>query len=205
MSLVGELTYFLGLQVKQTEEGIFVSQSKYAKNLIHKFGLESVKNRRTPIGTTVKFNKDDEGVAIDQSMYRSMICSLLYLTASRLYISLSVGICARYQANPKESHLVDVKNIIKYVNGTTEYIIRFTKNTTSRLVGYSDADWAGCPEDRKSTSEGCFYLGNNLVSWFSKKQNIISLSTAKTEYIVAGNNCTQLIWMQQMLCDHAIP
>src|ERR1044072_1808615 len=104
-----------------------------------------------------------------------MIGSLLYLTASRPNITFAVGVCARYQAQPKASHLMQVKIIIKYVNGTSEYGILYTYSTASTLIGYCDADWPGCSDDRKSTSGGCFFLGSNLISWFSKKQNCVSL------------------------------
>ena len=204
MSMVGELNYFLGLQVKQSNDGIFISQSKYAKNLVKKFGMDSAKHLKTPMGTNEKLSKDDNGVPVDPTLYRSMIGSLLYLTASRPDIAFSVGVCARYQANPKESHVGAVKRIIRYVNGTADYGIWFSKDTNSSLAGYSDADWAGNADDRKSTSGGCFYLGNNLVSWFRKKQNSISLSTAEAEYIAAGSCCTQLLWMKQMLEDYGI-
>ncbi|XP_060966410.1 uncharacterized mitochondrial protein AtMg00810-like [Cannabis sativa] len=202
MSMVGELTYFLGLQVKQSDEGTFVTQSKYAKNLVKKFGLEKAKHTNTPMSTTLKLSKDEQGVRVDQTLYRSMIGSLLYLTASRPDICYSVGVCARYQANPMESHLSAVKRIIRYVNSTIDFGIWFSKDTNSNLVCFSDADWAGNADDRKSTSGGCFYLGNNLVSWHSKKQNSISLSTAEAEYIAAGSCCTQLLWMKQMMADY---
>ncbi|CAM8975301.1 unnamed protein product [Rhodiola kirilowii] len=133
-----------------------------------------------------------------------MIGSLLYLTASRLDIAYAVGVCARYQADPKKSHLLQVKRIIKYVCGTVDFGIWYTKDTNPHLVGYCDADWAGNAKDRKSTSGGCFFLGNNLVSWFSKKQNSISLSTAEAEYIAAGSSCTQLLWMKQMLSEYRV-
>ncbi|XP_039119056.1 secreted RxLR effector protein 161-like [Dioscorea cayenensis subsp. rotundata] len=133
-----------------------------------------------------------------------MIGSLLYLTASRPDISFSVGVCARYQATPKESHLTAVKRIIRYVHGTAEYGIWYSKDSNSHLAGYSDADWAGNIDDRKSTSGGCFYLGNNLVTWYRKKQSSISLSTAEVEYIAAGICCTQLLWMKQMLEDYVL-
>ncbi|XP_062103435.1 uncharacterized protein LOC133814503 [Humulus lupulus] len=136
MSMVGELTYFLGLQVKQSEDGTFISQSKYAKNLVKKFGMESAKHAKTPMGTIVKLTKDESGVKVDPTLYRSMIGSLLYLTASCPDISYSVGVCARYQGDPMESHVTAAKRIICYVNGNAD--------------------------DRKSTSGGCFYLGNNL-------------------------------------------
>ncbi|CAM8895696.1 unnamed protein product [Rhodiola kirilowii] len=196
MSMVGELSYFLGLQVKQKMEGIFISQSKYATNLIKKFDLEKASHKRTPAATHVKITKDEAGTSVDQTLYRSMIGSLLYLTASRPDIAHDVGVCARYQANPKESHLMNVKSIIKYVCGTADYGLWYTKDTNSCLVGYCDVDWAGNIEDRKSKSGGCFFLGNNLVSWFSKKHNSISLSTAEAEYIAAGSCCTQTLWMK---------
>ena len=196
MSMVGELTYFLGLQVKQQPEGIFISQSKYALNLIKRFGFENGKTFETPMSTTLKLSKDSNGKSIDPKLYRSMIGSLLYLTASRPDIALSVGICARYQSDPKESHLIAVKRIIRYVASTLNLSLWYPYETSVQLAGYSDADWAGNLDDRKSTSGGCFFIGNCLVSWFSKKQNPISLSTAEVEYIAAGNACTQLVWMQ---------
>ena len=121
------------------------------------------------MGTNEKLSKDENGVLVDLTLYRSMIGNLLYLTASRPDIAFSVGVCARYQANSKKSHVGAVKWIIRYVNGTADYGIWFSKDTNSSIAGYSDADWAGNADDRKSTSGGCFYLGNNLVSWFSKK------------------------------------
>lgn len=202
MSMVGELSYFLGLQVKQLQEGIFISQAKYAHSLIKKFGLDKEKASNTPMSTTTKLTKDENSEDVDVSLYRSMIGSLLYLTASRPDLCLSVGICARYQAFPKKSHLAAVKRIIKYVNGTSNYGIFYSKDTNDTLVGFCDSDWAGCADDRKSTSGGCFLLGNNLISWHSKKQNSVSLSTAEAEYIALGSCCTQLIWMKQMLLDY---
>ncbi|CAL8162045.1 unnamed protein product [Prunus armeniaca] len=204
MSLVGELNYFLGLQIKQSHDGIFVSQSKYAKKLVTKFGLEGAKSARTPMSTSAKIHRDLHGKSVDQTLYRSMIRSLLYLTASRPDISFSVGVCARFQSDPKESHLFAVKRIIKYVSGTIEFGLWYTYDTCVNLVGYSDADWAGCSDDRKSTSGGVFYVGNNLVAWHSKKQNSVSLSTPEAEYVAAGSCCTQLLWMRQMLEDYGL-
>ncbi|CAM8917209.1 unnamed protein product [Rhodiola kirilowii] len=204
MTMVGELSYFLELQVKQTMDGIFISQSKYARNLIKKFDLEKAAHKRTPATTHVKITKDEGGTSVYQTFYMSMIGSLLYLTASRPDIAHVVGVCARYQDNPKERHLMNVKRIIKYVCGTVDYGLRYTKDTNSCLVGYCDADWAGNAEDRKSTSGGCFFLCNNLVSWFSKKQNSISLSTVEEKYIAAGSYCTQMLWMKQMLEEYGV-
>jgi hypothetical protein len=199
MSMIGELNYFLGLQVKQTAEGIFISQSKYARDLVKRFGLDGKIRARTPMSTSVKISCDLVGKSVDPSLYRSMIGSLLYLTASRPDIAFSVGVCARFQANPKESHLTVVQRIIRYVNDTLSYGIWYSRETNLVVAGYSDADWAGNADDRKSTSGGCFYVGNNLVAWMSKKQASISLSTAEAEYIAAGSCCTQLLWMKTLL------
>jgi hypothetical protein len=156
MSLVGELTYFLGFQVKQMEDTIFISQSKYAKNIVKKFGMDNGGHKRTPAATHLKLTKDENGV-VDQSMYRSMIESLLYLTASRPDITFAVGVCARYQAEPKMSHLIQVKRILKYINNISDYGILYSHNENSMLIGYCDVDWPGSADDKKSTSRGCFF------------------------------------------------
>ncbi|KAG7547174.1 Zinc finger CCHC-type [Arabidopsis suecica] len=202
MSMVGELNYFLGLQITQSAEGIFISQSTYAKNLIKRFDMQTSKTARTPLSTASKLTKDEAGQAVDQKLYRAMIGSLLYLTASRPDLCYSVGLCARYQACPRVSHLNAVKRIIKYVKGTVEYGLFYTKHTNHNLAGFCDADWSGCLDGRRSTSGGCFFLGNNLIAWHSKKQNCVSISSTQAEYIAMGSCCTQLLWMKQMLADY---
>ena len=187
-----------------TRSSIFLSQSKYAKNLVKKFGLEFASSVRTPMSPNVKLFVNLLGKSVDSSFYKSMIGSLLYLTTSRPNISYNVGVCARYQANPKESHMIALKKIIKYVETTTDFGVWYSKDTNNVLTGYSDTDWAGNTNDRKSTSGGCFYVGNNLVSRISKKQNSISLSTTEAEYIPADSCCTQLLWMQKLLHDYGI-
>ncbi|CAM8954006.1 unnamed protein product [Rhodiola kirilowii] len=121
MSILGEMTYFLELQVKQKSDGIFISQSKYARNLIKKVELDKATHKRTPEVTHVNITKDEAGTSVDQTFYMLMIGSLLYLTTSRPDIAYVVRVCARYQTNPKESHLMNVKRIIKYVYGTSDY------------------------------------------------------------------------------------
>nr|XP_023922506.1 uncharacterized protein LOC112033957 [Quercus suber] len=121
------------------------------------------------MSSLTKLSLDAASVDVDPTLYRSTIGSLLYLVASRPNIAFSVGVCARFQAVPKECYLTTVKRIIRYINGTFDYGIWYSKGSNECLVGYLDADWVGCIDDRKSTSGGCFYLGNNLVSWMSKK------------------------------------
>ena len=121
MSMVGELTYFLGLQVKQTDSGIYINQAKYARNLVKRFGLDNAAHSRTPMATYVKLTNDHSGESVDVTLYKSKIGCLLYLTASRPNIAFSVDVCSRFQSNPKVSHLNAVKRIIKYVSGTCDY------------------------------------------------------------------------------------
>ena len=168
------------------------------------FGLESASSVRTSMSPNVKLTIDLLGKSVDPFLYRSMIGSLLYLTASRPDISYSVGMCARYQVNPKESHMAALKRIIKYVKTTAEFGVWYSNDTSDVLTGYSNANWVGIADDRKSTSGGCFYVGNNIVSWMSKKQNSISSSTVEAKYIVVGSCCTQLLWMQKLLHDYGI-
>ena len=155
-----------------------------------KFGLDSTSFVRTPVSPKVKLTIDLLGKSVDSSLYRSMIGSLFYLTTNRPDISYSVEVCARYQANPKESHMIALKRIIKYVKITADFGVWYNKNTNDVLVGYSDANWARNADDRRSTWEGGFYVGNNLVSWMSKMHNSISLSITEAKYIAAGSCCT---------------
>ena len=166
--------------------------------------MDNASHKRTPAATHLKLSKDENGVVVDQSMYMSMIGSLLYLTASRLDITFAVGVCARYQAEPKMSHLTQLNRILKYINSTSDYVIYYSHSENSKLIGYCDADGAYSADDRKSTSGGCFCLGNNQISWFSKKQNYVSLSITKVEYIAAGSSYSQLVWMKQMLKEYYV-
>ncbi|KAA0062326.1 putative mitochondrial protein [Cucumis melo var. makuwa] len=166
--------------------------------------MHKAKPKRTPVATHLKMTKDINGEKVDTNLYRSIIGSLLYLIASRPDIAFAVGVCARYQVDPRTSHLHSAKRILKYVSGTFNYGIWYTFDTTGVLVGYCDADWAGCSDDRKSTSGGCFFLGNNVAAWFSKKQNSVSPSTAEAKYIAAGSSCSQPMWMKQMLEEYGM-
>jgi hypothetical protein len=202
MSMMGELKYFLGFQVKQLQEGTFISQTKYTQDILTKFGMKDAKPIKTPMGTNGHLDLDTGGKSVDQKVYRSMIGSLLYLCASRPDIMLSVCMCARFQADPKEVHLRVVKRILRYLVRTPKFGLWYPKGSSFDLLGYSDADWAGCKINRKSTSGTCQFLGRSLVSWASKKQNSVALSTVEAEYIAAGHCCTQLLWMRQTLRDY---
>ena len=144
------------------------------------------------------------GKGADQTKYRGLIGSLLYFIASRPDIMFVVCLCARFQANPKESHLKAAKRILKYLKGTTNVGLWYPSHCPIHLIGYSDSDFAGCKLDRKSTSATCHLLGSSLISWHSKKQACVALSTAEVEYIAAGSCCSQILWLKQQLEDFGL-
>ena len=199
MSLLGELTYFLGLQVQKNKYGIFLSQTKYLKPILKRYGMEDSKPVCTPMVTGCSLSSNDESTTVHQPTYRSMIGSLLYLIGTRPNIMHAVGIVGRFQENPKESHLQVVKRIFKYLQGTQDFGLWYHRDTELTLHAYTDADWIGSVDDRNSTSSGAFCIGSRLVSWFSKKQSSIALSTAEAEYVAAASCCTKLLWMMQTL------
>jgi len=190
MSMFGEMNFFLSLKIVQSDKGIFISQSKYMKELLKKFGMEDSNPVGTPMVTGCKLSKDDDSPKENKKRYRSMIGGLLYLTQTRPDIMNVVGLVGRFQVDPKEYHVVAVKRIFRYLKGTIDYELWYPKDDNFTLHTYIDADWAGDVDDRKSTSGGAFFLGRRLVSWISKKQEAISLSTVEAEYIEAANNCT---------------
>ncbi|GJV27490.1 putative ribonuclease H-like domain-containing protein, partial [Tanacetum coccineum] len=152
MSSMGELTFFLGLQVKQKEDGIFISQDKYVNEILNKFGFSDVKTARTHMETQKALLKDADGEDVDEHLYRSMIGSLMYLTSSRYDIIFTVCACARFQVNPKVSHLYAVKRIFRYLKGQPKLGLWFPKDSPFDLVVYTDSDYAGASLDRKSTT-----------------------------------------------------
>ncbi|KAJ9557281.1 hypothetical protein OSB04_011895 [Centaurea solstitialis] len=202
MSMMGELNFFLGIQVKQNPEGIFINQSKYIKDMLKKFNMTDCSPIKTPMPTGNLLGPDLAGKPVDQKIYRSMIGSLLYLTATRPDIMFATCFCARFQANPKESHLAAVKRILRYLKGTPELGLWYPKDSSFELISFTDSDYGGCKLDRKSTSGSCQFLGDKLVSWTSKKQNCVSTSTAEAEYVAAASCCSQVLWMKTQLLDY---
>ncbi|XP_016192568.1 uncharacterized protein LOC107633456 [Arachis ipaensis] len=201
MSMMGELNFFLDLQIKQTAEGIFIHQEKYAKELVKNFGPECAKPMGTPMHPNIKLDKDEHGRDVDETRHRGIIGSLMYLTSSRPDIIQSVGVCSRFQSKPKESHLSAVKRIIRYVLGTIDYGLWFPKTDSFQLVGFCDADFVGDRIDRRSTSGMCCFLGKSLIVWSSKKQATVALSTAEAEYIAASSCYIQFVNSEGQLAD----
>ena len=179
MSMIGELNHFLGLQIKQFQHGTFLSQSKYCRELLKKFDMKNYKEVASPIVTRCYLYNDEKRANVDQTKYRGLIIWLLYLTTSRPDIMFSVCLCARYQANPKESHYMAAKRILKYLKGITDVGLWYLSKVSLNLIGYSDSDFVGWKIDRKSTSGTCHLLGSSLISWHSKKQACVTLSNAE--------------------------
>jgi hypothetical protein len=173
MSMMRERTYFLGFQVKQLKDNIFISQMKYTQDLSNKFGMKEAKPIKTPMGTNGHLDLNAGDKSVDQKVYRSMICSLLYLCACRPDIMLSVCMCDRFQSDPKECHLVALKQIILYLVHTPHFGLWYPKRSTFDLIGYSDSNYVGCKVDRKSTSGTYQFLGRSMVSCSSKKQKYL--------------------------------
>jgi len=201
ISMMGELNFFLGLQIKQTSNGTVIHQQKYIKELLKQFGMNSAKPIDTPISPSTKLIIDDGSPSVEEKIYRVMIGSLLYLTASRPGIVFSVGLCAGFQSMPKESYLKAVKRILRYLKHTLDFALRYLKGCNFDLVGYADADYVGFLVDGKSTSGMSHFLRPCLVSWATKKQHSVVMSTTEAEYVAAASCCTQLLWIRQQFKD----
>ncbi|GJT72101.1 retrovirus-related pol polyprotein from transposon TNT 1-94 [Tanacetum coccineum] len=202
MSLMGEMKFFLGLQIHQSPRGIFINQAKYTLEILKKHGMEKGQSIGTPMATKPKLDADLSGEPVDQTDYRSKIGSLMYLTSSRPDIVQAVCYCARYQARPTEKHLKEVKRIFRYLRGTINMGLWYPKGSGFELTAFSDADHAGCVDTRKSTSGGIQFLGDKLVSWMSKKQDCTAMSSAEAEYVALSASCAQVMWMRTQLQDY---
>ncbi|GKE14274.1 uncharacterized mitochondrial protein-like protein [Tanacetum coccineum] len=193
MSSIGELTFFLGLQVKQKEDEIFISQDKYVNEILKKFGFTNIKIASTPMETQNLLLKDEDGEEVDVHLYRSMIGLLMYLTSSRPDIMFAVCACARYQVNPKVSHLHAVNIIFRYLKGQPKLGLWYPKDYPFDLVAYTNSDYAGASLDRKSTTGGCQFLGCRLISWQCKKQIVVENSITKAEFVAASSCYGQVL------------
>ncbi|GKA62821.1 retrovirus-related pol polyprotein from transposon TNT 1-94 [Tanacetum coccineum] len=202
MSLMGEMKFFLGLQIHQSPKGIFINQAKYALEILKKHNMDNCHSIGTPLATKPKLDVDLSGEPVDQSDYHSKIGSLMYLTSSRPDLVQAVCYCARYQARPTQKHLKEVKRIFKYLKGTINMGLWYPKDSGFELTAFLDADHAGCIDTQKSTSGGIQFLGDKLVSWMSKKQNCTTMSSAEAEYVALFTSCAQVMWMRTQLKDY---
>ncbi|GJY98529.1 retrovirus-related pol polyprotein from transposon TNT 1-94 [Tanacetum coccineum] len=204
MSMMGQMSFFLGLQVSQNPRGIFINQSKYAQEILKKFGFDSCTPIDTPMAERPNLDEDKGGKLIDPTRFRGMVGSLMYLSASRPDIVFAVCMCARYQAKPTEMHLTAIKRIFRYLKGTINMGLWYPKDSGFELKAFADADYAGCHDTRRSTSGSAQFLGHRLVSWSSKKQKSTAISTTEAEYIALSGCCAQILWMRDEAHNAAV-
>ncbi|GJR25777.1 retrovirus-related pol polyprotein from transposon TNT 1-94 [Tanacetum coccineum] len=188
--------------LKKSQRGIFINQAKYALETLKKYGMDLSDPVDTPMVDRLKLDEDLMGIPVDQTRFRGMVGSLMYLTASRPDLVFAVCMCARYQAKPTKKHFEAIKRVFRYLKGTINMGLWYPKDNAMSLTAYADADHAGCQDSRRSTSGSAQFLGDRLVSWSSKKQRSTAISTTEAEYIAMSGCCAQILWMRSQLKDY---
>ncbi|GJS54735.1 ribonuclease H-like domain-containing protein [Tanacetum coccineum] len=204
MTDLGSLNYFLGISMTRNASGMFLSQQKYATEVLDRAGMLNCKPCRTPVNTDSKLSVDGAPIS-DFTLYHSLVGAFQYLTFTRPDISYAVQQVCFFMHDPREPHLSALKRILRYVRGTLSYGLQLYSSTTSSLVAYSDADWAGCPTTHRSTSGYCVFLGNNLLSWSSKRQFTLSRSSAEAEYRSVANAVAETCSLSNLLRELHTP
>ena len=201
MTDLGKMKYFLGIEVTQSAGGIFICQKKYAREVLERFRMDDCTPVQVPIIPGTKLTRDGEGEKIDSTYYKQMIGSLMYMTATRLDLTYAVSLISRFMEAPTELHYQAVRKILRYLKGTLDYGLFYKKRKSERheLVGFSDSDYTGDVDDCKSTSGYVFLLSGAAVSWSSKKQTVVTLSTTEAEFIAAVSCACQGIWLRRIL------
>jgi len=204
MKDLGLLNYFLGIAVTRHKGGLFLSQRKYAEDIIERAGMSTCKPSATPVDTKPKVGASGTPYA-NPTHYRSLAGALQYLTFTRPDISYAVQQVCLHMHDPKECHMAALKRIIRYVQGTKDHGLHLYPSSTLSLVSFTDADWGGCPDTRRSTSGYCVYLGDNLVSWSSKRQATLSKSSCEAEYRGVANVVSESCWLRNLLLELHCP
>uniref|UniRef100_A0A5B7B1Y6 Reverse transcriptase Ty1/copia-type domain-containing protein n=1 Tax=Davidia involucrata TaxID=16924 RepID=A0A5B7B1Y6_DAVIN len=199
MSDLGMMHYFLGIEVVQSSTGIFISQKKYVREILDRFQMKDCNPVNTPSEFGMKLNKDNGGKKVDDTLYKQIVGSLMYLTATRPDIMHAVSVISRYMECPTEIHLLAAKRIFRYLKGTKEFRLFYKNGEKSDLFGFTDSDYAGDSDDRKSTSRYVFMMGTGAISWSSKKQPIVTLSSTEAEFVAATARACQAIWLKKIL------
>ncbi|XP_074313420.1 uncharacterized protein LOC141648591 [Silene latifolia] len=207
MKDLGLLHYFLGIAVSRRGKSMFLSQSKYANEIIEKAGMSMCKPCSTPVDTKPKLSSTCDQPCSDASLYRSLAGALQYLTFTRPDLSYAVQQLCLFMHNPMDTHMNALKRVIRYVKGTLSYGLWLGSSSPTSLMSYTDADWAGCPDTRCSTSGYCVFLGDNLISWASKRQPTLSRSSAEAEYRGVANVVSESCWLRNLLLElhHPLP
>ncbi|KAK1619722.1 hypothetical protein QYE76_025239 [Lolium multiflorum] len=201
MSDLGDIHHFLGINVHRTATGLFLSQQQYALELLERAHMLNCNPIATPLDTKAKLSCTDGTRVSNPTEYRSLAGALQYLTLTRPDLSHAVQQICLFMHDPRDNHLQQVKRILRYVQGTSHLGLQLRPSSTTDLTAYSDADWAGCPDTRKSTSGFCVFLGDNPVSWSSKRQSTVSRSSAEAEYRAVANCVAESVWLRQLLSE----
>ena len=196
---LGKMRYFPGVEVLQKTDDIYISQKKYALDVLKRFGMEESNYVHSSIVTCFKVFKDENGVNVDATFFKQMVGSLMYLTSTQPDIMFVVSLISRYMGQPTELHLQTAKRVLRYLRGITNLVIFYKKGGNDKLVAFTDSDYAGDLEDRKSTSGYVFMLSSGAMSWSSRKQPVVSLSTTEAEFIAATSCACQAVWMRRIL------
>ncbi|CAA0818610.1 Uncharacterized mitochondrial protein AtMg00810, partial [Striga hermonthica] len=196
---LGELHQFLGMEVHKTEKGLFLSQERYAQDLLSRLSMYNAKGCKSPMSTSCILSKNKSDSSIDGTLFRRIVGSLQYLTISRPEISYAVNKVSQYMSHPHEEHWKAIKRILKYISGSTHLGLEIAKSDNLSVVGFCDSDWAADLDDRRSTSGFCVYIGGNLVSWSSRKQASVSKSSAEAEYKSLAHVTSEVLWILSLL------
>ncbi|WVZ85267.1 hypothetical protein U9M48_032214 [Paspalum notatum var. saurae] len=201
MTDMGDLHYFLGIAVTHSSNGFFLSQQKYANEILERANMHNSKPCSTPIDTQRKLSSNSGDPFSDPTLYRSLAGALQYLTFTHREITHAVQQVCLHMHDPRDFHFALIKRILHYIKGCTEFGLHLSRFPCDQLLAYSEADWAGCPDTRKSTSGFCIFLGSNLLSWSSKRQHTVSRSSAEAEYRAVANAVAEMCWLRQLLCE----
>ena len=205
MKDLGNLKYFLGIEVFRSKRGIFINQKKYVLDLLAEVGMLDCKPAETPIVTNHKLQTTPGKEPADKEKYQKLVGKLIYLSHTRPDISYAVGVVSRFMHLPQISHMEAVLRILRYLKGTSNRGVFFKKNGHLDLVAYTDADWAGDRDSRKSTSGYFTLVGGNLVTWRSKKQKVVALSSAEAEFRGVAKGITEILWLRKLLHELGFP
>lgn len=205
MSDLGPLHHFLGITATRHTNGLFLSQSQYTRDIFHRANMTGCKPCATPCDTTSKLSATDGDPIEDGSLYLSLAGALQYLTFTRPDITYPVQQVCLFMHAPREPHLAFLRRILRYLQGTPDFGLHISASSSTAFTAYSDADWGDCPDSRKSTSRYCIFMGDNLISWPSKRQPTISRSSAEAEYRGVANAVAETSWLRNLLLELRVP
>ncbi|KAL5540260.1 hypothetical protein UlMin_044401 [Ulmus minor] len=198
---LGQLNYFQGIEVKTTTEGLHLSQKRYIKDLLIKSKMDNAKPLPTPMVSSLKLIASDGDPITNATEYKSIVGALQYITITRPEIAFSVNKVCQFMQSPLDEHMKAVKRILRYLKGTLDEGIYMKRSQAMNLTGFCDADWGNDLCDKRSTTGYCFYLGNNVISWSSKKQHVVSRFSTEVEYRSLANATSELLWLQSLLAE----